>query len=68
VAIPFISLTSGDLAECATRWVTLKPEIFPTLQGFCRAESKWNESSAGNVYEWDRQSTCSEPPFFENSR
>ncbi len=48
----------------------LKPEVFRKLyKDFAAQNPKWNEipSSAGNVYEWDRQSTyIQEPPFFEN--
>jgi aconitate hydratase len=46
----------------------LKPEVFRKLyKNFAAQNPKWNEipSSAGNVYEWDRQSTyIQEPPFF----
>jgi len=48
----------------------LKPEVFRQLyRNFAGQNPKWNEipSSAGNVYEWDRQSTyIQEPPFFEH--
>jgi aconitate hydratase len=48
----------------------LKPEVFRKLyKDFAVQNPKWNEipSSAGNVYEWDRNSTyIQEPPFFEN--
>ncbi|HUR47761.1 MAG TPA: aconitate hydratase, partial [Candidatus Saccharimonadales bacterium] len=48
----------------------LKPEIFQRLyKDFAAQNPKWNEipSSAGNVYEWDAQSTyIQEPPFFTN--
>ena len=47
----------------------LQPEIFRELyQDFAAQNPKWNEipATAGNVYEWDRQSTyIQEPPFFE---
>jgi aconitate hydratase len=47
----------------------LKPEVFQKLyRDFAGQNPKWNEipSSAGTVYEWDRQSTyIQEPPFFE---
>ncbi len=47
----------------------LQPEVFRKLyQDFAAQNPKWNEipSTAGNVYEWDRQSTyIQEPPFFE---
>jgi len=46
----------------------LKPEVFRKLyKDFAAQNPKWNEipASAGNVYEWDRQSTyIQEPPFF----
>ncbi len=46
----------------------LKPEVFRKLyKDFAAQNPKWNEipSSAGNVYEWDSQSTyIQEPPFF----
>ncbi len=46
----------------------LKPEVFRSLySNFAEQNPKWNEipSTAGNVYEWDRQSTyVQEPPFF----
>ncbi|MFM1770737.1 MAG: Aconitate hydratase precursor [Verrucomicrobiota bacterium] len=46
----------------------LKPEVFRKLyKDFAAQNPKWNEipSSAGNVYEWDAQSTyIQEPPFF----
>jgi aconitate hydratase len=46
----------------------LKPEVFRKLyKDFAKQNPKWNEipSTAGNVYEWDRQSTyIQEPPFF----
>jgi aconitate hydratase len=46
----------------------LQPEVFRKLyQDFAAQNPKWNEipSTAGNVYEWDRQSTyIQEPPFF----
>jgi aconitate hydratase len=48
----------------------LKPEVFRKLyKNFAAQNPKWNEipSSAGNVYEWDAQSTyIQEPPFFRN--
>ena len=47
----------------------LQPEVFRKLyKDFAAQNPKWNEipSTAGNVYEWDRQSTyIQEPPFFE---
>jgi len=49
---------------------SLKPEVFRELyRDFAAQNPKWNEipSSAGQVYEWNRQSTyIQEPPFFEN--
>ncbi len=46
----------------------LKPEVFRRLyKNFAAQNPKWNEipSSAGNVYEFDAQSTyIQEPPFF----
>ncbi len=54
-----------DLMQAA-----LQPDVFRRLyQDFAAQNPKWNEipASAGNVYEWDRQSTyIQEPPFFEN--
>jgi len=54
-----------DLMQAA-----LQPEVFRKLyKDFAAQNPKWNEipSSAGNVYEWDRNSTyIQEPPFFEN--
>jgi aconitate hydratase len=48
---------------------SLRPEIFRALYtGFSDQNPKWNEieSSTGNVYEWDRDSTyIQEPPFFD---
>ena len=48
----------------------LQPDVFRKLyKDFAAQNPKWNEipSSAGNVYEWDRNSTyIQEPPFFEN--
>ncbi|MBM3877386.1 MAG: aconitate hydratase [Verrucomicrobia bacterium] len=48
----------------------LRPDVFRKLYGdFAKANPKWNEipSSAGNAYEWDRESTyIQEPPFFED--
>jgi len=48
----------------------LRPDVFRKLYGdFAKANPKWNEipSSAGNAYEWDRESTyIQEPPFFAN--
>jgi aconitate hydratase len=53
-----------DLVQTA-----LQPEVFRKLyKDFAAQNPKWNEipSTAGNVYEWDRQSTyIQEPPFFE---
>jgi aconitate hydratase len=49
---------------------SLKPEVFQRLYtGFADQNPKWNEiqSSTGNVYAWDRDSTyIQEPPFFDN--
>ncbi len=49
---------------------TLKPEVFRRLYtDFASQNPKWNEieSSVGEVYQWDLQSTyIQEPPFFEN--
>ena len=46
----------------------LKPEVFRKLyRDFAAQNPKWNEipSSAGNVYQWDANSTyIQEPPFF----
>ena len=48
---------------------SLKPEVFSRLYtGFSNQNPKWNEiqSSRGNVYGWNRQSTyIQEPPFFD---
>jgi aconitate hydratase len=48
---------------------SLKPDVFQRLYtGFADQNPKWNEiqSSAGNVYQWDRGSTyIQEPPFFD---
>lgn len=48
---------------------SLKPEVFQALYtGFSDQNPKWNgiESSTGDVYEWDRESTyIQEPPFFD---
>ena len=48
----------------------LKPEVFRKLyRDFAGQNPKWNEipSSAGDVYEWDSNSTyIQEPPFFKN--
>jgi aconitate hydratase len=48
----------------------LKPEVFRELyRDFAAQNPKWNEipSSAGQVYQWDDQSTyIQQPPFFEN--
>lgn len=47
----------------------LKPDTFRRLyQGFASQNPKWSEipSKAGNVYEWDTESTyIQEPPFFD---
>jgi aconitate hydratase len=48
---------------------SLRPDVFQALYtGFSDQNPKWNEiqSSTGNVYEWDRESTyIQEPPFFD---
>ncbi len=48
---------------------SLKPEVFQALYtGFSDQNPKWNEiqSSTGDVYEWNRESTyIQEPPFFD---
>ena len=48
----------------------LKPEVFRTLyQDFAGQNPKWNEipASAGDVYQWDVNSTyIQEPPFFRD--
>ena len=48
----------------------LQPDVFRRLyQDFAAQNPKWNEipSTAGNVYEWDRNSTyVQEPPFFDS--
>jgi aconitate hydratase len=48
----------------------LKPEIFRKLyRDFAEQNPKWNEipTTAGNVYQWDPNSTyIHEPPFFTN--
>src|SRR5216117_2095395 len=48
----------------------LRPDVFRKLyRDFAEQNPKWNEipSSAGNVYEWDPESTyIQEPPFFKN--
>ena len=47
----------------------LKPEVFQRLyRGFAEQNPKWNQipSTAGNVYQWDANSTyIQEPPFFQ---
>jgi aconitate hydratase len=49
---------------------TLKPEVFRRLyRDFAAQNPQWNEipASAGQVYQWDPQSTyIQQPPFFEN--
>ncbi|RYD32299.1 MAG: aconitate hydratase, partial [Verrucomicrobiaceae bacterium] len=48
---------------------SLRPDVFQRLYtGFSDQNPKWNEiqSSTGDVYEWDRESTyIQEPPFFD---
>ena len=48
---------------------SLKPEVFQALYtGFSDQNPKWNgiQSSTGDVYEWNRESTyIQEPPFFD---
>src|SRR5207247_3088172 len=48
----------------------LKPNVFQKLyRDFAEQNPKWSEipSSAGNIYEWDPNSTyIQEPPFFKN--
>jgi aconitate hydratase len=48
----------------------LKPDVFRRLyRDFAAQNPKWNEipASAGQVYQWDEQSTYIQlPPFFEN--
>ncbi len=48
----------------------LKPEVFQALYGdFAEQNPKWNDirSSAGEVYQWDADSTyIQDPPFFED--
>ena len=55
---------------CDLMQAALQPDVFRKLyKDFVAQNPKWNEiqSSAGNVYEWDRESTyIQEPPFFEN--
>jgi aconitate hydratase len=57
----------AEIEEAMT--ASLKPEVFQRLYtGFSDQNPKWNEiqSSTGNVYQWDRESTyIQEPPFFD---
>jgi aconitate hydratase len=59
--------TSEEIEEAMAS--SLKPDVFQKLYtGFSDQNPKWNEiqSSTGNVYEWDRESTyIQEPPFFD---
>ena len=59
--------SSEEIEEAMTS--SLKPDVFQKLYtGFADQNPKWNEiqSSTGNVYEWDRESTyIQEPPFFD---
>jgi aconitate hydratase len=59
--------TSAEIEEAMAS--SLSPEVFQALYtGFSDQNPKWNEiqSSTGNVYEWDRESTyIQEPPFFD---
>jgi len=59
--------TSTEIEEAMA--ASLRPDVFQRLYtGFSTQNPKWNEikSSAGNVYEWDRESTyIQEPPFFD---
>ena len=47
----------------------LKPDVFQRLyRGFAEQNPKWNQipTTAGNVYQWDANSTyIQEPPFFQ---
>ncbi|MEO6183330.1 MAG: aconitate hydratase, partial [Verrucomicrobiota bacterium] len=59
--------TLGEVREQME--TVLKPEVFRRLYSdFAEQNPKWNEipSSAGNVYDWDANSTyIQEPPFFK---
>ena len=59
--------TSAEIEEAMAS--SLSPEVFQALYtGFSDQNPKWNEiqSSTGNVYEWNRESTyIQEPPFFD---
>lgn len=56
--------------EIKQEMAALKPEIFRRLYtDFTSQNPKWNEieSSGGEIYQWDPESTyIQEPPFFEN--
>jgi aconitate hydratase len=59
--------SSAEIEEAMAS--SLSPEVFQALYtGFSDQNPKWNEiqSSTGNVYEWNRESTyIQEPPFFD---
>jgi aconitate hydratase len=59
--------TAEEIAESMNS--ALKPEVFQRLYtGFADQNPKWNDiqSSTGEVYEWNRESTyIQEPPFFD---
>jgi aconitate hydratase len=59
--------TAGEIQ--ATMDAALKPEVFQQLYtGFADQNPQWNsvQSSTGNVYQWNRESTyIQEPPFFD---
>ncbi|HSP42528.1 MAG TPA: aconitate hydratase [Luteolibacter sp.] len=59
--------SSEEIEDAMT--ASLKPDVFQALYtGFSDQNPKWNEiqSSTGDVYEWNRESTyIQEPPFFD---
>ena len=59
--------SSAEIEEAMNS--SLKPDVFQALYtGFADQNPKWNEiqSSTGDVYEWNRESTyIQEPPFFD---
>jgi len=59
--------TGQEIADA--QLLSLKPEVFTALYtDFAEQNPKWNEiqTSTGDIYEWDRESTyVQEPPFFD---
>jgi aconitate hydratase len=59
--------TAEEIADAMNS--ALKPEVFQRLYtGFADQNPKWNDiqSSTGEVYQWNRESTyIQEPPFFD---